>query len=98
MSKKSNSLFSFLLGAAIGSTLGVLFAPDKGLNTRKKLSYNLDKYKIALEAIIERLITASEKPTNPAKSRGEKVENDTKEKAEELLADVDELIGQIKKK
>ena len=28
---------SFIVGAAIGGALGVLLAPDKGKNTRKKL-------------------------------------------------------------
>ncbi len=35
--KKSNVVLGVLAGAAIGALLGVLYAPDKGTNTRKKL-------------------------------------------------------------
>lgn len=34
---KSDSLFAFIAGAAVGLTLGLLFAPEKGEETRRKL-------------------------------------------------------------
>ena len=34
---KSDSLFAFVTGAAAGLTLGLLFAPEKGEETRRKL-------------------------------------------------------------
>lgn len=34
---KSESLFAFIAGAAAGLTLGLLFAPDKGEETRRRL-------------------------------------------------------------
>ena len=34
---KSDSLFAFIAGAAAGLTLGLLFAPEKGEETRQKL-------------------------------------------------------------
>lgn len=34
---KSDALFAFVAGAAAGLTLGLLFAPEKGEETRRKL-------------------------------------------------------------
>ena len=34
---KGDSLFAFVAGAAAGLTLGLLFAPEKGEETRRKL-------------------------------------------------------------
>ena len=99
MSKNSgNSLLAFLIGAAAGSLIGILYAPDKGSNTRDKLTYRLHKYRKSLEELIDDLINENDATFSEAKSHGEKVVNDAREKAERLLEDVDEFLSQSKKK
>jgi gas vesicle protein len=97
--KSSNSLMAFLLGAATGAILGILYAPDKGVNTRQKLSFQLEKYRGMLQSLVNDLIDGKETPlTSEAKSQGQRVVDDAKLKAEKLLEDVDELLDQIKGK
>lgn len=97
MSKKSGAFLAFLSGAALGAILGILYAPDKGTNTREKLSFKLDKYRDILEQFLDDLVKGKETPlTTEAKSQGAKVVSEAKNKAEKLLEDVDELLSQIR--
>jgi gas vesicle protein len=99
MSKNSNSLIAFLAGIATGAVLGILFAPDKGKNTRDKLSFQLEKYKERILEIMEQIVEEEEKSgPSQARTEGQRVINETKQKAETLLDDVEQLIDQIKGK
>jgi gas vesicle protein len=92
-----SSLFAFVVGALTGAAIGILYAPDKGSNTRDRLTYRLQKYKQTLEDLLEDLMSDKNGSLSEAKTHGEKVVNDARVKAEHLLKDVDQLLNQIKK-
>ncbi len=98
MSKGGSNFLMFITGAAVGAAVGILYAPDKGINTRDKLSYRLDKYREMLENLLEDISENKDFGLSTAKSDGEKVISSAKVKAEQLLSDVDELLNQIKHK
>ncbi len=43
MKNSSRILLSFMVGALAGAATGILLAPDKGKNTRKKIVDSIDK-------------------------------------------------------
>jgi len=97
MSKNStNSFISLLVGLMLGGILGILFAPDKGNNTRDRLTFRLDRYKRKLENLIDDIIDEKDNTHSEAKINSEKVVNKAKSKAEKLLKDVDVILSKIK--
>jgi gas vesicle protein len=50
--KTNQALIGILSGVAVGAALGVLFAPDKGSNTRKKI---IDKSNDATDRLNEKI-------------------------------------------
>ena len=98
MSKSSRSFWAFLVGAAAGAVVGILYAPYKGENTRGKLYYQLNKYRDQLKQLINDIVDGKEVIETSAKSEGKKVVQDAKLKAEKLLEDVEKMMTQIKAK
>src|SRR5688572_25615771 len=98
MGKSNSTLIAFLAGAAAGAIFGVLYAPDKGKNTRDKLSFQLEKYRDTLKEMLEEFMNSKDHPASGIHSESQRIVNDAKEKAEKLLEDVELLINQIRSK
>ena len=95
MGKKTTALLAFASGAAVGAAAGILFAPEKGQETRSWLSYRLEKYRDTLSELMDQLVAKGDSLPTSARTEGQRVIQDAKDKAEKLLGDVDSLINEI---
>lgn len=94
--KTTTGILCFTGGALTGALFGLLYAPEKGRETRSWLSYQLEKSRATLADLAEGLVTSREMGgASSAKTEGQRVISDARDKAEQLLGDVDQLINQI---
>ena len=88
----NKSFFSLLLGLAAGAAIGILYAPDKGKNTREKVKRaaagNLDDLQEGAENLESEIEDKAEEAKEDFKDMGEKLKKkgqELKEGAREML-------------
>ena len=100
-SNTGQTLIALLMGAAIGAGLGILYAPDKGTNTRNKLSKEAKKAQKKMNnQIRETASTLSERAQNAKYSFEQKL-NDTLSsasyKADDILLAMEDKLEALRK-
>lgn len=95
---KKSGMGKFVVGAAIGASLGVLFAPKKGSDTRRELKNKIDEIVAQIKDIdLEEVKEEFDKKVNEIKMElvdldKEKVLEIAKEKGEQLKTKAQELV------
>ena len=72
----TKTVLGFVAGAAVGALAGILLAPDKGANTRKKISNKAegisDSLKSSFDDFVDKLKTAYSHGKDEADGLGDK--------------------------
>ncbi len=103
MSKDSGSvLLALLTGAAIGAGIGILYAPDKGDKTRKRIK---DKALHARDDISARISSATDQLVKTADAKKADFERKLEDtisnmsyKADDIIATLERKLADLKKK
>jgi len=100
MSNSSKPALALLVGVAIGAGLGMLFAPEEGSKTRKKIKERFDKEKDELkrkfEAVSSGLLSTLETSQNDIHDAMQDVAQNADGKANEIIDSLEKKLADLK--
>lgn len=88
MSSTGKVFLGVLAGAAVGAALGILFAPDKGSNTRAKLSKTGEDYLEDFKNKFSEIIEGSKESLATVKSSADDMMEKGRTKAQEVKSEL----------
>ncbi len=86
--------FGIISGALTGAVVALLFAPEKGSDLRKRLSYQLNRLVEEIAETIENLQNSEKAPD----SASGKLVADAQQKAEDLIREAEDLLKAMEKR
>lgn len=102
MRDESNTILAILAGTAIGAILGILYAPDKGANTRQKIA---DQAAATQSSITEGAIGLKDKLSHSLanhkdslETRVESLVSDVSYKTEDVITTLEKQLKVLKSK
>jgi gas vesicle protein len=87
-------VWSALAGGALGFALGMLFAPHRGPDARRRLTYQLESLTAQADDLLQRL-TGSGTPSDARRTRDALVA-DAQQRADRIRDDIDALLDELR--
>lgn len=88
-------VWSALAGGALGFTLGMLFAPRRGPDARRRLTYQVEHLAAEAEDALRRLVRRG-LSGGPHRS-GDELVADAEERADHIRSDIDALLEELRR-
>lgn len=83
-----------LLGGMAGFTAGLLFAPDEGQRTRRRLVYQLEHLAVQVGLFVEELMRSE--AASDARRTSDALVADAQERAQRIRDDIDALLEEMR--
>jgi gas vesicle protein len=83
----TKALLGFVAGAAVGALAGILLAPDKGSNTRKKIAGKAEDVSDSLKSSYDDFVDKLKKAYTDSKEDAEEMTEKVKTQVNSLKAD-----------
>ena len=102
MSKSGNTILALITGAAIGSALGLLYAPEKGDKTRKKLSKGAkdaqNKLNRQIKETTDSLSASAQKAKRNFDQKLDETLTSASEKADDIIVAMEKKLEDLRRK
>ena len=102
MSNSGNTFLGILAGTAIGTILGILYAPDKGVNTRRKIA---EEASHAKDRLVENSYQLRDQVADTLAHKKESLDTEIESivsnasyKAEEIITVMEKKLAELKQK
>lgn len=102
MSNNENTLLGVIIGSAIGATLGILFAPDKGEITRQKLAEQAASTRDQLQEgaydLRDKVASQISAKTETLETKMNSIVSDVSYKTEDVITTLETKLAELKAK
>ena len=88
-------VYSALAGGAVGFALGMLFAPKRGPDARRRVAYQVERLTSQAEGFFRRLVQSGGE--NKGRRNSDAVVQDAEARADHIRDDIDALMEELRK-